>query len=124
MNLPVAEQWGNRCHAGLVADCSGLISYSQHDPASSLGFWIPAFAGMTTCENGGKLNHSRIKIRRTESVEDFRVHHGTGVPFIHEVGDIPDHFYPSTQIEVIYAGGEISFEVIGHSSLKNIFGFR
>jgi hypothetical protein len=35
MNDPAAEQWGIRCHAGL-------------DPASSLGFWIPAFAGMTT----------------------------------------------------------------------------
>ncbi len=43
MNYPAAEQRGIRCHAGLVADCSGLISYSQHDPASSLDFWIPTF---------------------------------------------------------------------------------
>jgi len=35
MNYPAAEQRGIRCHAGL-------------DPASSLDFWIPAFAGMTT----------------------------------------------------------------------------
>ncbi len=34
MNYPAAEQRGIRCHAGL-------------DPASSLDFWIPAFAGMT-----------------------------------------------------------------------------
>jgi hypothetical protein len=34
MNYPTAEQQGIRCHAGL-------------DPASSLAFWIPAFAGMT-----------------------------------------------------------------------------
>jgi len=47
INNPTAEQRGIGCHAGLVADCSGLISYSQHDPASSLDFWIPAFAGMT-----------------------------------------------------------------------------
>jgi hypothetical protein len=42
-----ADQLGIRCHAGPVADCSGSISYSQHDSASSLDFWIPAFAGMT-----------------------------------------------------------------------------
>ncbi len=47
MNYPAAELRGIRCHAGLVADCRGSISYSQHDPASSLDFWIPAFAGMT-----------------------------------------------------------------------------
>ena len=35
MNYPAAELRGIRCHAGL-------------DPASSLDFWIPAFAGMTT----------------------------------------------------------------------------
>jgi len=35
MNYPAAEQQGIRCHAG-------------PDPASSLDFWIPAFAGMTT----------------------------------------------------------------------------
>jgi hypothetical protein len=34
MNYPTTEQMGIRCHAGL-------------DPASSLDFWIPAFAGMT-----------------------------------------------------------------------------
>jgi hypothetical protein len=40
MNYPVAELRGIRCHAGL-------------DPASSLGFWIPAFAGMTTRRKRG-----------------------------------------------------------------------
>ena len=35
MNNPAAEQRGIRCHAG-------------PDPASSVDFWIPAFAGMTT----------------------------------------------------------------------------
>ena len=123
MTLPTASGCGIGCHAGLVADCRCLISYSQHDPASSLGFWIPAFAGMTTCANGGKLNHNRIKIRRTESVEDFRVHHGTGVPFIHEVGDIPDHLYPSTQIKVKHIGRKFLFEVIGHSSLEGMVRF-
>jgi hypothetical protein len=34
MNYPNAEQRDLRCHAG-------------PDPASSLDFWIPAFAGMT-----------------------------------------------------------------------------
>jgi hypothetical protein len=29
MNYPAAEQRGIRCHAGLVADCRCLISYSQ-----------------------------------------------------------------------------------------------
>jgi hypothetical protein len=40
MNYPVAEQRCIRCHAGPVADCRCLISYSQHDSASSLDFWI------------------------------------------------------------------------------------
>jgi hypothetical protein len=34
MNNPAAEQRGIQCHAG-------------PDPASSVDFWIPAFAGMT-----------------------------------------------------------------------------
>jgi len=53
MNYPTAELRGIRCHAGLVADCRGSISYSQHDSASSLDFWIPAFAGMTTRRTRG-----------------------------------------------------------------------
>ena len=43
MNYPIAAQRSIRCHAGLVADCRGSISYSQHDPASRLDFWIPTF---------------------------------------------------------------------------------
>jgi hypothetical protein len=54
MNYPAKEQRCIRCHAGLVADCRCLISYSQPDSASSLDIWIPTFirsgglAGMTT----------------------------------------------------------------------------
>jgi hypothetical protein len=39
MYYHAAELRGLRCHAGL-------------DPASSLDFWIPAFAGMTTRRKG------------------------------------------------------------------------
>jgi hypothetical protein len=46
-NCPTPELGDIRCHAGLVADCRCLVSYSQHDSASSLNLWIPASAGMT-----------------------------------------------------------------------------
>jgi len=45
MNDPAAEQRGIRCHAGLDPSSQ---SFTATSPASSLDFWIQAFAGMTT----------------------------------------------------------------------------
>jgi hypothetical protein len=47
--LPIAEQRGIRCHAG-------------PDPASSLEFWIPAFAGMTIRSPASGILQRRINL--------------------------------------------------------------
>jgi hypothetical protein len=44
MNYPVAEQQCIRCHAGPDKPAPAM----SKPGASSLDFWIPAFAGMTT----------------------------------------------------------------------------
>jgi len=44
MNYPTAEQQGVICHAGPEEPAP-----HRDAGASSLDFWIPAFAGMTTC---------------------------------------------------------------------------
>ena len=51
MNYPAAEQRDTRCHAG-------------PDPASSLDFWIPAFAGMTTRRKRRGINPYWIKTQK------------------------------------------------------------
>jgi hypothetical protein len=43
MNYPAAEQRGIRCHAGLDKPAPAI----SKPGASSLDFWIPAFAGKT-----------------------------------------------------------------------------
>jgi hypothetical protein len=52
MNYPAAEQWGIRCHAGPDKPAPAIIK----PWASSLDFWIPAFAGMTTRHKLREIN--------------------------------------------------------------------
>ncbi len=49
MNYPAAELRGIRCHAGLDKPAPAI----SKPGASSLDFWIPAFAGMTTRRKRG-----------------------------------------------------------------------
>jgi hypothetical protein len=55
----------------------GIYCHTGHDPASSLYFWIPAFAGMTTCgfDEPGSMtqaagNRSRRGFKRTLQLRD------------------------------------------------------
>ncbi len=49
MNYPATELRGIRCHAGLDKPAPAICKPG----ASSLDFWIPAFAGMTTRRKRG-----------------------------------------------------------------------
>jgi len=59
MNYPAAELRGIRCHAGLDKPAPAF----SKPGASSLVFWIPAFAGMTTHRPACGILQRRINLR-------------------------------------------------------------
>ena len=85
MNAPAAEQRGIRCHAGL-------------DPASSLHFWIPAFAGMTICGKRLGIEPAEIKIIDLKPMPAINMFFGEPSPMFKGEKGITDVSFENIEI--------------------------